>query len=611
MEDVKQEDANSSVTKEVMVAAASSSSVSDSSSDTSLPKPSSVKGSLISKRTTGPTRRSKKGGWTESEDNILTTAVKLHGGKNWKKIATCFKNKTDVQCLHRWQKVLNPELVKGPWTKQEDDLILELVGKHGSKKWSIIAQSLPGRIGKQCRERWHNHLNPAIKKDAWTLEEEMTLVHYHRIYGNKWAEIARFLPGRADNSIKNHWNCSVKKKLDTYSASDLLKINPGVLNHENVRVDMTMQGPGRTYAFDTKILPVSRPENHLVNLTLGNSNGGRKGEQMQPFQAIESRALQKQVAFPAKPIQGAARNATGGIPSKDLKLSVFSLSPPGQPLEHVTSTPPPFLSLDSNPCDTRKNHAVLTEAESARTARLPESPKRAKVCSSSPNLASEFGDYRDHDGRQSKVFNASPCHDGIGYGGLYYEPPQLTSSDIFSENSRFLNSRSPVCSTPPSRLRNFFVDTSSPESVLRSAAKTFKNTPSIIRKRGRQVCGWAPYACDSDGACTPEVRTHGFSDINGFMESSSHAHSGREDLSSRDLLNVKWLSLSTPNALEHEAAATVKSVRLEYAFDMECDDSRPKLDANSDANKVFRSVSNSDTSSRDKSNRAHLELSAS
>ncbi|KAI3992233.1 hypothetical protein MKX01_021641 [Papaver californicum] len=85
-----------------------------------------------------------------------------------------------------------------------------------------------------------------------------------------------------------------------------------------------------------------------------------------------------------------------------------------------------------------------------------------------------------------------------------------------------------------------------PESGLRSVAKSFINTPSIIRKSGRQLCGWAPYTCDYDGACTPEMRTHGFIDINGFMESSPHAHSGREDLSSRDLLNVKWLSLFTP-----------------------------------------------------------------
>ncbi|VAH59264.1 hypothetical protein VPH35_043797 [Triticum aestivum] len=173
-------------------------------------------------RTTGPTRRSTKGNWTPEEDDILSRAVQTYNGKNWKKIAECFPDRTDVQCLHRWQKVLNPELIKGPWSKEEDDIIVEMVKKYGPKKWSTIAQALPGRIGKQCRERWHNHLNPGINKDAWTQEEEITLIHAHRMYGNKWAELTKFLPGRTDNSIKNHWNSSVKKKIDSYMSSGLL-----------------------------------------------------------------------------------------------------------------------------------------------------------------------------------------------------------------------------------------------------------------------------------------------------------------------------------------------------------------------------------------------------
>ncbi|CAK9166111.1 unnamed protein product [Ilex paraguariensis] len=174
-------------------------------------------------RTSGPTRRSTKGQWTPEEDEILRKAVQHFKGKNWKKIAECFKDRTDVQCLHRWQKVLNPELVKGPWSKEEDEIMVELVNKYGPKKWSTIAQHLPGRIGKQCRERWHNHLNPAIKKEAWTQEEELALIRAHQIYGNKWAELMKFLPGRTDNAIKNHWNSSVKKKLDSYLASGLLE----------------------------------------------------------------------------------------------------------------------------------------------------------------------------------------------------------------------------------------------------------------------------------------------------------------------------------------------------------------------------------------------------
>ncbi|KAF4348425.1 hypothetical protein F8388_015736 [Cannabis sativa] len=180
------------------------------------------KNRALNGRTSGPTRRSTKGQWTPEEDETLRRAVQRFKGKNWKKIAECFKDRTDVQCLHRWQKVLNPELVKGPWSKEEDDVIVELVKQYGPKKWSTIANHLPGRIGKQCRERWHNHLNPAINKEAWTQEEELALIRAHQVYGNKWAELTKFLPGRTDNSIKNHWNSSVKKKLDSYLKSGLL-----------------------------------------------------------------------------------------------------------------------------------------------------------------------------------------------------------------------------------------------------------------------------------------------------------------------------------------------------------------------------------------------------
>ena len=97
--------------------------------------------------------------------------------------------------------VLNPDLVKGPWRKEEDDKVRELVALHGAKKLSFISSHLPGRIGKQCRERcahlaagcsaapsllkarwprrWHNHLNPDIRKEPWTDDEEEQLLRAH------------------------------------------------------------------------------------------------------------------------------------------------------------------------------------------------------------------------------------------------------------------------------------------------------------------------------------------------------------------------------------------------------------------------------------------------
>jgi len=102
------------------------------------------------------------------------------------------------------------------WTAEEDALLNELVTSHGTRKWSFIAaqmtQRLCARRGKQCRDRWVNHLRPDIRRGEWTEEEERILVDGHMRLGPRWAALAQLLNGRPENAIKNHWHATLRCK---------------------------------------------------------------------------------------------------------------------------------------------------------------------------------------------------------------------------------------------------------------------------------------------------------------------------------------------------------------------------------------------------------------
>jgi len=145
--------------------------------------------------------------WSDAEDDRLRAAIAAESNPpNWKLISKKYfgVERNDIQCKNRWKKSLQPGLIKGSWTKEEDAVIRNCVSM-GIKKWSDIAKRLPGRIGDQVKERWNNSLDPVVKKGMWT-QEEIRLLHEMQVkYGNQWSKIAEFIPGRSENSVKNRW----------------------------------------------------------------------------------------------------------------------------------------------------------------------------------------------------------------------------------------------------------------------------------------------------------------------------------------------------------------------------------------------------------------------
>nr|AXB87526.1 MYB transcription factor 20 [Pleurotus ostreatus] len=150
--------------------------------------------------------------WSAEEDSLLKAAVDAHGeNDNWKIIAQAVPGRSNKACRKRWLHSLSPTVKKSAWTQAEDQKLLDCYNSLGPR-WSAIARQIPGRTDDACSKRYREALNPNLRKDEWTPEEDKQLVQAYAQIGGKWGQVGQEL-NRSGLACRNRWRLLERKKL--------------------------------------------------------------------------------------------------------------------------------------------------------------------------------------------------------------------------------------------------------------------------------------------------------------------------------------------------------------------------------------------------------------
>ncbi|ONK77698.1 uncharacterized protein A4U43_C02F9590 [Asparagus officinalis] len=174
-------------------------------------------------------------------------------------------------------------LKRGPWTMEEDQKLIDFILNNGIQCWRLVPK-LAGlmRCGKSCRLRWINYLRPDLKRGDFSEDEEDILIELHSRLGNRWSKIASHFPGRTDNEIKNHWNTRIKKKLklqgiDPITHEPIKQSEDGHDSVSNITVDdenkVLDANANATSQDKNKIVPPSQEKEENNNEAILNADG--------------------------------------------------------------------------------------------------------------------------------------------------------------------------------------------------------------------------------------------------------------------------------------------------------------------------------------------------
>ncbi|CAH8277254.1 unnamed protein product [Arabidopsis lyrata] len=207
--------------------------------------------------------------WTAAEDKNLLRVIEKKSLTDWLGIAVSLgTNRTPFQCLARYQRSLNPSILRKEWTAEEDDQLRAAVELFGDKDWQSVANVLKGRFGKQCSNRWKNSLCPT-RKGRWSSEEDKRLKVAVTLFGAKnWPKISSFVPGRTASQCRERWLDSLesKKNCGKWTEEEDQKLREAIAVHGYSWVKVASHVSLRTDSQCSRRWKTLNP--HLVQLLL-------------------------------------------------------------------------------------------------------------------------------------------------------------------------------------------------------------------------------------------------------------------------------------------------------------------------------------------------------